>query len=194
MARAAVYFTPRRITDDAAEAIRAIRPRATAKPSPPRGAATGATAVAAGPLGTLLAGRTAVVPTAGRAPGIPETPGLGATELEAGTREVSFFGGPGGIVGLGPLPLAAGIGAPPGPGRGGRLMRTVSFLGAFAGAPIGLIAPGGGANGAEPVSLGPAGGFTTAPGCGIELGGTAELLPGVGCVGGVFVVSAMRRP
>jgi hypothetical protein len=128
-----------------------------------------------------------VAPTAGRAAGTPLDAGFTATELDAGTREVSFLGGAEGIAGRGPA--AAGA-APPGPGRGGRLMRTVSFLGALAGAATGLIAPGGGAEGAGPGSFGPLGGLATAPGCGTELGGTDEPM---GCVEGKLDDSAMAR-
>lgn len=177
------------MTVEAIEPMAAIRPSAITSPSPPPppdGAATGM-AVAETALAELAApGLTAVAPTAGRAAGTPLDAGLTATELEAGTREVSFLGGAEGIAGRGP---AVGGAAPPGPGRGGRLMRTVSFLGALAGAPTGLIAPGGGAEGAGPGIFGPEGGLTTAPGCGTELGGTDEP---IGCVGGKLDISAIR--
>ncbi|HPA20240.1 MAG TPA: hypothetical protein PLU30_20995 [Verrucomicrobiae bacterium] len=185
------HFTPNKITDEAIEPIAAISPSTTAKPSPPPpAAATGIAADATAFAGA--AGLTVVAPTAGRAAGTPDTPGFVTTELAAGTRDVSFLTGPAGIMGRGPAVLAAGTGAPPGPGRGGKLMRTVSFFGALAGAATGLMAPGGGASGAGPGSFGPEGGLTTAPGCGIELGGTAEPLDEIGCVGGVLEVSAMR--
>lgn len=177
------------MTEEAIEPIAAIRPSAIASPSPPpEGAATGI--AVADTAFAAAAGRTVVAPTAGRAAGTPEAPGLATTELDAGTREVSFFGGPAGIAGRGAA-AAAAAGAPPGPGRGGRLMRTVSFLGALAGAPTGLMAPGGGATGAGPGIFGPEGGLTTAPGCGTELGGTEDPLAEMGCVGGKLDISAM---
>lgn len=186
------HLTPSRRTTEATEPIVAIRPSAIARPSPPPDdAATGMAVAEPARAGTPAAGLTDVAPTAGRAAGTPDTPGLAAMELDAGTREVSFFGGPEGIAGRGPAALAA-TGAPPGPGRGGRLMRTVSFLGALAGAATGLMAPGGGATGAGPGSFGPEGGLTTAPGCGTELGGTDEPLGEIGCVGGKLDISAMR--
>lgn len=187
------HLTPSRMTEEAIEPITAISPSTIANPSPPPDdAATGMAVAETAFAGAAVAGLTDVAPTAGRAAGTPDPAGFGATELEAGTRDVSFFGGPEGIAGRGPAALAA-TGAPPGPGRGGRLMRTVSFLGALAGAAIGLMAPGGGATGAGPGSFGPAGGLTTAPGCGTELGGTEEPLAEIGWVGGKLDISAMRE-
>lgn len=161
-----------------AELAAAIRPRITVAPSPPPEAGAGIETEDDAGLepGTVAAGRMAV-PTGGRTPEAAGTPGFVATALPLGTREVSFLGATPGVAGR--AAAAAPATAPAATGRGGRLIRTVSFFGAFAGAATGLIAPGGGAAGATPD------GFTTAPGCGTELGGGVEE-PEIGWVGGTF--------
>jgi hypothetical protein len=159
------HFTENNTNAATAEPAAAIRPRITVAVSPPPPDAAGIeTEEAAGlPPGTVAAGRTAV-PTGGRTPEAARTPGFAGAVAPLGTREVSFLGATPGAGGR-----AAAVGAAPAAtGRGGRLIRTVSFFGAFAGAATGLIAPGGGAADAGPEGL------ATAPGCGTELGGGVE--------------------